>query len=62
MGRKAKYYIKRAKDGQFYFILKATNGKTILQSEMYKSYQGAEVGIKSVQRNGDTKEIINETK
>ena len=32
-----KFVLKTAKDGQFYFNLKATNGETILTSEMYKS-------------------------
>ena len=32
-----KYVIKKAKNGQFYFRLKAGNGEIILASEMYKA-------------------------
>ena len=42
---------KSNKDGQFYFVLKATNGKTILQSEGYKTRRGCLGGIASIQRN-----------
>lgn len=47
----AKYEIKKAKDGQFFFNLKAANGQIILSSEMYKSKSGAQKGIHSVQKN-----------
>jgi len=46
-----KYEIKKAKDGQFYFNLKASNGQIILNSEMYKAKSGATNGIESVQKN-----------
>ena len=47
----AKFEIKKAKDGQFFFNLKATNGQIILSSEMYKAKGGAQNGIRSVQEN-----------
>lgn len=47
----AKYEIKKAQDGQFFFNLKATNGQVILSSEMYKAKGGAQNGIHSVQKN-----------
>lgn len=50
-GRQAKFIIKRASNKDYYFILQATNGKTIVVSEMYKTKQGAEVGIAAVQAN-----------
>ncbi len=46
-----KFEIKRAKDGQFYFNLKAGNGEVILTSEMYKQKASAENGIESVRKN-----------
>ncbi len=46
-----KYVMKKAKDGQFYFNLKAGNGETILSSEMYKAKSSANNGIASVQKN-----------
>ncbi|MBN2410698.1 YegP family protein [candidate division KSB1 bacterium] len=46
-----KYVIKKSKDNQFYFNLKAANGEIILTSEMYTSKDGAENGIDSVKKN-----------
>ncbi len=48
----ASYELKVAKDGQYYFNLKAGNGQVILSSEMYKTRASAENGIASVQKNG----------
>ena len=45
------FEIKKAKDGQFYFNLKAGNGQTILSSEMYKAKASALNGIESVKKN-----------
>jgi uncharacterized protein YegP (UPF0339 family) len=47
----AKYEIKKAKNGQFFFNLKAANGEVILTSEMYKQKEGADNGIESVKKN-----------
>lgn len=47
----AKFEIKKAKNGQFMFNLKASNGETILTSEMYKVKSSAKKGIKSVKAN-----------
>jgi uncharacterized protein YegP (UPF0339 family) len=46
-----KFELKVAKDGQFYFRLKAGNGQTILASEMYKAKASALNGIESVKKN-----------
>lgn len=46
-----KFDLKKAKDGQFYFNLKAGNGQIILTSEMYKAKASAENGIASVMKN-----------
>jgi uncharacterized protein YegP (UPF0339 family) len=45
------YDLKKAKNGQFHFNLKAGNGEIILSSEMYASKASAENGISSVQIN-----------
>ena len=45
------YEIKKAKNGQFHFNLKASNGEIILSSEMYASKASADNGIASVQAN-----------
>lgn len=46
-----KFELKKAKDGQFMFNLKATNGQVILTSELYKTKASAENGIESVRKN-----------
>lgn len=46
-----KFEIGKAKDGQTFFRLKATNGQVILASEMYKAKRSALKGIESVKRN-----------
>ncbi|HBL7232246.1 TPA: YegP family protein [Serratia marcescens] len=45
------YELKKAKNGQYHFNLKASNGESILASEMYASKASAENGIASVQTN-----------
>lgn len=48
-----KFELKKSKDGQFMFNLKATNGQVILTSELYKSKSSAENGIESVRKNAN---------
>ena len=45
------FEIKKAKDGQTFFHLKAANGQIILASEMYKAKESALNGIESVKKN-----------
>ncbi|WP_378173169.1 YegP family protein [Aquimarina sp. SS2-1] len=55
-----RYERKTAKDGKFFFNLKATNGQVIGSSQMYSSESGMENGINSVKENApeaETKEI-----
>jgi hypothetical protein len=47
----AKYELKKAKNGQFFYNLKAANGEVILTSEMYKQKEKADNGIESVKKN-----------
>jgi uncharacterized protein YegP (UPF0339 family) len=47
----AKFEIKKAKDGEFFFHLKAANGEIILTSEMYRVKASAKNGIASVKKN-----------
>ena len=50
-----KLELKKAKNGQFHFNLKASNGEVILSSEMYTTKRAANNGIASVQKNsGDS--------
>jgi uncharacterized protein YegP (UPF0339 family) len=50
----ATFELKTAKDGQFFFNLKAGNGQTILSGEMYKAKASALNGIESVKSNAGT--------
>jgi len=47
----AKFQIKKARNGKFFFHLLATNGEVILASQMYASKATAKKGIISVQAN-----------
>ncbi len=49
----SKFEIKTAKDGQYYFNLKAGNGEVILTSQMYKAKSGALNGAESVRNNAN---------
>ncbi|MGA0264479.1 MAG: YegP family protein [Lysobacterales bacterium] len=54
-----KFVIKKGKDGQFYFALKAANSQTVLQSEGYKTMKSCQNGIESVRKNSqDTKRFV----
>lgn len=46
-----KFELKQARDGQYMFNLKASNGQVILTSELYKTKASAENGIASVRKN-----------
>ena len=53
----SKYDRLTAKNGQFYFNLKASNGQVIGTSEMYTSTAGRDNGIESVKTNAVNAEI-----
>lgn len=48
-----KYVISNAKSGENYFNMTATNGQTILTSELYSSKSACTNGIESVRKNCD---------
>lgn len=50
-----------AKNGKFYFNLKATNGQIIGTSEMYETEASRDNGIKSVQTNAPDAEVDDQT-
>jgi uncharacterized protein YegP (UPF0339 family) len=56
-----RYERKTAKNGQAYFILRASNGRTIGQSEMYNTAASMENGIESVKKNAPTATIDDKT-
>lgn len=47
----SKFEIKDSSDGKQYFVLKASNGQIIGQSQMYKSESGLKNGIASIGKN-----------
>ena len=47
----AKFELKKAKNGRFFFNLKAANGEVILTSEGYKQKESSEKGVESVRKN-----------
>ena len=56
-GDTAKYDKLIAKNGKFYFVLKAANNQIIGNSQMYASESGRDNGIASVTKNGSSKTI-----
>ncbi|RAJ05497.1 hypothetical protein LX64_02656 [Chitinophaga skermanii] len=56
-----RYEKKEAKNGQFYFNLKATNGQIIGTSEMYENTHGRDGGIESVKNNAPSATIDDQT-
>ncbi|MEH5098970.1 YegP family protein [Atlantibacter hermannii] len=61
MGYYVLYKSSTAFTQKYYFVLKASNHETIVTSEMYSTKQGALNGIRSVQDNGPSKEIRDNT-
>ncbi|WP_054177442.1 YegP family protein [Citrobacter sp. CtB7.12] len=45
----------------YYFLLKAANHETIATSEMYSSKEACKKGIASVQKNGPSTDVRDET-
>src|SRR5689334_2285565 len=52
-----RYEKKTSTNGKHFFVLKATNGQVIGQSEMYESASGRDNGIESVKRNAPIAEV-----
>lgn len=49
--REDAFEVKPGASGKFHFVLKATNGQVVGQSQMYSSEAGAVAGTESVKRN-----------
>lgn len=49
--REGAFEIKAAAGGKFHFVLKASNGQVVGQSQLYASEAGAEAGCESVKNN-----------
>ena len=55
-----KFEVKKAKNGKFYFNLKAGNGEIILTSQMYADRGGCTNGIDSVKTNSASEDQFDE--
>jgi len=56
----ARFEKKTAKNGKFYFNLKATNGQVIGSSQMYEAEKSCDNGIASVQKNAPGAVVVEE--
>ena len=56
-----RYERKESKKGEPYFVLKASNGQVIGNSEMYSSKSAMENGIASVKKNGPDAPTVDKT-
>jgi len=54
------YERKQSVNDKHYFVLKASNGQIIGNSEMYESKAGMENGIESVKKNGRSTTVVEE--
>jgi uncharacterized protein YegP (UPF0339 family) len=59
--REGAFEVKEAKNGQSYFLLKATNGQTVGQSEMYAAASGLKNGLDSVRKNAPEAVVDDQT-
>jgi uncharacterized protein len=55
------FVLQKSADGSYFFVLKAANGETIAQSEMYASKSAAQSGIASVKENAPSAPIDDTT-
>ena len=55
------YVLDRARNGQWFWVLKAPNHETIGVSETYVSHQGALEGISANRRHGRTQHLLDRT-
>jgi len=57
----AKFVLTKSNSDKYYFVLKAANGDTIAQSEMYDSKAAAKNGIASVKKSAAGAAIDDQT-
>ena len=59
--REGAFEVKTASNGKHYFVLKATNGQIVGQSQMYASQANAEGGVAAVKRYAPEATVSDET-
>ena len=52
--REGAFEVKPAAGGKFHFVLKASNGQVVGQSQLYASEAGCQGGVESVKKNAPT--------
>ena len=57
----AKFLIRKNAAGQYWFVLKTDNNKTVLQSQMYTTKQHAENGIRAIKDEAETAVVDDQT-
>ena len=55
--RDGAFEVKETKNGQYHFVIKATNGQVVGSSETYASQSGCANGIESVKKNAADAEV-----
>lgn len=53
----SRYERLQSADGQYYFVLRSSNGENIGTSELYRTAGGLMAGIESVMENGQGEEV-----
>lgn len=56
--REGAFEVKTATNGKPYFVLKATNGQVVGQSQMYSSEASAKAGSESVSKNAPEAKLV----
>ena len=55
------FELKTGTNGQYHFVLKASNGQVIASSQMYKTREGALKGIESVRKHAADAKVVDGT-
>ena len=55
------FELKTGTNGQFHFVLKASNGQVIASSRMYNTRDGALKGIESVRKHAPDAKVVDGT-
>ncbi|MFZ3207148.1 MAG: YegP family protein [Pseudomonas sp.] len=59
--REGAFEVKPAAGGKFHFVLKATNGQVVGQSQLYASEAGCQNGVESVKKNAPAATLHDES-
>jgi uncharacterized protein len=54
----SRFVISRSADGQYYFVLTAGDGQTLMTSETFTTKESAEVGIRAVRGTATAAKVV----